>query len=80
MRPHYDFTKMKWRKNPYAKMLKRPITIRLDHETIAYFKAMSAKVGLPYQSLIDFYLRDCVLHKRKLNFHWAAGKSSKPRA
>ena len=80
MRAHYDFDKMKGWKNPYAKMLKKPITIRLDHETIAYFKAMSAKVGLPYQSLIDFYLRDCVLHKRKLNFHWATGRFLKPRA
>ena len=79
MRAHYDFDKMKGWKNPYAKMLKKPITIRLDHETIAYFKGMSAKVGLPYQSLIDFYLRDCVLHKRKLNFCWATNRSSKPR-
>ena len=79
MRAHYDFTKMKWRKNPYAKMLKKPITIRLDHETIVYFKKMSIRVGLPYQSLIDFYLRDCVLHQRKLNFRWAAARPSKPR-
>ncbi len=80
MRPHYDFDKMKWRKNPYAKMLKAPITIRLDRETIAYFKAMAGKVGLPYQNLIDFYLRDCVLHQRKLKFHWASGRSARSSA
>ena len=78
MRAHYDFSKMKWRKNPYAKFFKKtPITIRLNRETIGYFKAMAAQIGLPYQSLIDFYLRDCVLHKRKLNFRWASNHSSR---
>ena len=77
MRPHYDFSKMKGRKNPYAKRLKAPITIRLDHETIAYFKTMAVKVGLPYQSLIDFYLRDCRMNQRKLKFHWMIDKTNR---
>ena len=80
MRAHYDFDKMKGWKNPYAKFFpKTPVTIRLNRETVAYFKAMATQVGLPYQSLIDFYLRDCVLHQRKLNFRWATHRSSKPR-
>ena len=72
MRAHYDFDKMKWRKNPYAKLLKRPITIRLDNETISYFKTMADKTGLAYQNLINLYLRDCAVHQRKLKFLWAA--------
>ena len=71
MRAHYDFDKMKWRKNPYAKMLKRPITIRLDHETIAYFKEMARQTGLAYQNLINLYLRDCASHRRRLKLLWA---------
>ena len=70
MRAHYDFDKMKGWKNPYAKMLKRPITIRLDHETIAYFKAMANQTGLGYQLLINFYLHDCAIHHRRLKFSW----------
>ena len=57
MRKEYDFAKS--RKNPYASQLKKQITIRLDKDSIAYFKVVSEEVGIPYQSLINLYLRDC---------------------
>ena len=72
MRDHYDFGKMKGKKNPYIKYLKQPVTIRLDKDVVAYFKSMSAKTGIPYQNLINLYLRDCVEHHRKLNLKWAS--------
>jgi predicted DNA binding CopG/RHH family protein len=56
MRKEYDFSKAK--KNPYASQLKRPITIRLDEDSVTYFKTISEEVGIPYQSLINLYLRD----------------------
>ena len=70
MRDHYDFSKMKGRKNPYVKYLKKPVTIRLDRETIAYFKSMSEETGIPYQSLINLYLRDCAISNRKVHIKW----------
>ena len=72
MRDHYDFSKMKGRKNPYVKDLKQPVTMRLDRDTVAYFKSIAAEVGIPYQSLINLYLRDCVVHQRKLKMKWAS--------
>ncbi|MBU0511115.1 MAG: BrnA antitoxin family protein [Chloroflexi bacterium] len=66
MRDHYDFSEMKGRKNPYAKYLKQPVTMQLDRDTVAYFKSMAGKTGIPYQSLINLYLRDCAIHHRKL--------------
>ena len=77
MRPHYDFSKMKSRKNPYAARLKQPVTIRLDRESVAYFKAMAVKTGLPYQNLINLYLRDCVAAKRVLSVEWKPNRSAK---
>jgi len=71
MRKHYDFDKMKGKKNPYAKQLKQPITIRLDTSTVAYFKNLSEEMGMPYQNLINLYLRDCALNRRKLKLKWA---------
>lgn len=68
MRKEYDFSKS--RKNPYASQLKRQITIRLDEDAIEYFKNISEEVGIPYQSLINLYLRDCVTSNRKLNLSW----------
>jgi uncharacterized protein (DUF4415 family) len=68
MRQEYDFSQS--RKNPYASQLKQQITIRLDEESIAYFKLISEEVGIPYQSLINLYLRDCVTSHRKLNLTW----------
>jgi len=71
MRKHYDFDKMKGQKNPYIKHLKQPITIRLDKTTVAYFKALAAELGMPYQSLINLYLRDCALNRKKLKITWS---------
>jgi predicted DNA binding CopG/RHH family protein len=68
MRAEYDFSKAV--KNPYAAQLKKQITIRLDQESINYFKSISADVGIPYQSLINMYLRDCAASHRKLNLKW----------
>ena len=68
MRKEYDFSAA--RKNPYAAQLKKQITIRLDEESITYFKAISEEVGVPYQSLINLYLRDCAASHRKLKLNW----------
>ena len=69
MRKEYDFTAAK--KNPYAAQLKKQITIQLDEESIGYFKSISQDAGIPYQSLINLYLRDCAANQRKLNLNWA---------
>ena len=71
MGDHYDFSKMKGRKNPYLKHLKQPVTIRLDRDTIAYFKSLAEETGIPYQSLINLYPRDCAMNERKLRMKWA---------
>jgi len=68
MRKEYDFSKA--RKNQYASMLKKPITIRLDEDSVTYFKLVSEEVGIPYQSLINLYLRDCAATHKKLNLSW----------
>ena len=68
MRDEYDFSKA--RKNPYATQLKKSITIRLEEDSVAYFKGISEEVGIPYQTLINLYLRDCASSHRKLNLHW----------
>ena len=68
MRKEYDFTSAK--KNPYASQLKKQITIRLDEDSISYFKAISQDAGIPYQSLINLYLRDCAASHRKLDLKW----------
>jgi uncharacterized protein (DUF4415 family) len=63
---------MKGRKNPYVKYLKQPVTIRLDKDVVAYFKSMSGRTGIPYQNLINLYLRDCAEHGRELKLEWAS--------
>ena len=68
MRKEYDFSAAS--KNPYAAQLKKQITIRLDEESVNYFKKISEEVGMPYQSLINLYLRDCAATQRKLNLSW----------
>jgi len=77
MRTHYDFSKAK--RNPYARRLKRQITIRLDEPTIAYFKSLAMDLDMPYQALINLYLRDCALNHKKLELNWAScgGRTSK---
>ncbi len=70
MREHYDFSKMKGKKNPYIKYLKQPVTMRLDKDSLEYFKTLSEESGIPYQTLINLYLRDCAANKRKLDLKW----------
>ena len=72
MRAHYDFSKMEGKRNPYISRLKQPITIRLDKGTVSYFKALATELGMPYQNLINLYLRDCALHRKKLELKWAS--------
>ena len=72
MRDHYDFEKMKGQKNPYTKQLKQPITIRLDKSTVAYFKALAEELDMPYQGLINLYLRDCAVRRRRPNLKWGS--------
>ena len=72
MPKHYDFSKMKGRKNPYIKYLKQPVTMRLDRDSVDYFKSLAAETGIPYQTLINLYLRDCAIHHRKLQMRWAS--------
>ncbi|MBI1820895.1 MAG: BrnA antitoxin family protein [Nitrospirae bacterium] len=71
MKKEYDFSKMKTVKNPYASK-KKAIGINLSAEVIDYFKGLSKEAGIPYQTLIDLYLRDCVKSKKKPKFEWAA--------
>ncbi len=72
MREHYDFSKMKGKKNPYIKYLKQPVTIRLDRDSVDYFKSLAEESGIPYQTLINLYLRDCAVHQRKLQIQWVS--------
>jgi predicted DNA binding CopG/RHH family protein len=68
MRKEYDFSNS--RKSPYAAALKTSVTIRLDKDSVEYFKNLSSNVGIPYQSLINLYLRDCASSKKKLAINW----------
>lgn len=68
MRKHYDFSKAK--RNPYARRLKRQVTIRLDHVTIAYFQHLAEDTGIPYQTLINLYLRECAATGKRLSLAW----------
>ena len=70
MREEYDIQNLNPRKNPYAKQLKKQITINLDANTIEYFKGMAAKSGIPYQTLINLYLTDCAANNRQLQLSW----------
>jgi uncharacterized protein (DUF4415 family) len=68
MRSEYDFSHS--RKNPYAKQLKRQVTIRLDTAAVEYFKGLAAGLGMPYQNLINLFLRDCAMRKRRPAIEW----------
>ena len=70
MKEEYDLRTMKSRPNPYAKQLKKQVTMRLEDDVIDYFKKMAEGVGIPYQSLINLYLRDCVSSNRELKMQW----------
>ena len=71
MKKEYDLSKMKSRRNPYARRLKKQITLRLAPEVIEYFKKLSSEKGIPYQSLINFYLQDCAATRRQLKMSWS---------
>jgi predicted DNA binding CopG/RHH family protein len=75
MRKEYDFSSAK--RNPYSHMLKRQVTIRLDEETVTYFKALAKDAGVPYQTLINLYLRDCAASGRKLRLRWEAASAER---
>jgi predicted DNA binding CopG/RHH family protein len=68
MRKEYDFSKAI--RNPYSKKIKKPVTIRLDEITINYFKKLADEIDVPYQTLINLYLRDCAATNRKLSLKW----------
>jgi len=72
MKTEYDFSKMKGRKNPYAKNLKKQVTLRLGTDVIEYFKILAKESGIPYQNLINLYLRECAHSHKKLNLSWAS--------
>lgn len=71
MKKEYDLSKMKSRQNPYAKMLKKQVTLRMSPEVVEYFKKMADETHIPYQSLINLYLMECSASKRKLDMKWA---------
>lgn len=70
MKAEYDLSKLTSRKNPYASKLKKPVTMRLSEDVVGYFKKMAEDVNIPYQSLINLYLRDCVASHRKIDVSW----------
>jgi len=70
MKKEYDLSKMKMRKNPYASKLKRQVTIRMGDDVVTYFKELAEETGIPYQSLINLYLKDCVAKGRKPDLSW----------
>jgi uncharacterized protein (DUF4415 family) len=75
MKEEYDLSTMKSRKNPYASKLKKSVTMRLSEDVVSYFKTMANEAGVPYQSLINLYLRDCVAQHRKIEIGWPAERS-----
>jgi len=72
MKKEYDFSKMKGRKNPHAKHLKKQVTLRLGTDVIGYFKGLAEETGIPYQNLINLYLRECAHSHKKLTLNWAS--------
>lgn len=70
MKKEYDLSSMKSRPNPYAAKLKKPVTMRLGEDVLDYFKVMADDTGVPYQTLINLYLRDCMAHNRKIDIQW----------
>ena len=70
MKKEYDFSKMKSRKNPYTSKVKRQVTIRMGEDVISYFKDLAKDTGIPYQTLINLYLRDCVAKNLKPDLTW----------
>ena len=76
MKKEYDLSKMKMRKNPYASKLKRQVTIRMGEDVVSYFKELAEETGIPYQSLINLYLKDCVAKGRKPDLSWRGNNAT----
>ena len=74
MKKEYDFSKGV--KNPYTKRLKKPVTIRMETDTIKYFKKIAAEIDIPYQKLINLFLRDCALQGKKPSVKWSFKKTA----
>lgn len=74
MRKKYDFSEA--RQNPHAKRLKKQVTIRLDESTIEYFKALAEESSIPYQTLINLYLRECAKTGKRLQINWESEQDS----
>jgi uncharacterized protein (DUF4415 family) len=72
MKKEYDLAKMNKRPNPYARRLKRQITIRMGVDIIDYFKGLAAETGIPYQNLMNMYLRECVARRRRPSLKWVS--------
>jgi len=70
MRAEYDISKMKSRRKPYSSKLKKAVTMRLFEDVVSYFKNMADQAGVPYHSLINLYLRDCVTQHRQIQIIW----------
>ena len=75
MRKTYDFSGA--RPNPYSRLLKRQVTLRLDEPTLAYFKSLSEEMAIPYQTLINLYLRECAASQKHLRLAWEPAKRAK---
>lgn len=74
MRKEYDFSKSE--KNPYAKLLKKQVTLRLGVDVIKYFKELAEETGIPYQNLINLYLQDCAHSGKKLELKWSSSQNT----
>ncbi|MEM6406717.1 MAG: antitoxin [Pseudomonadota bacterium] len=80
MQAEYDLSKMKSRRNPFSSKLKQQVTVKMPEDVVAHFKRMSDLNGIPYQNLINLYLRDCMIQQRKINVSWATHNQSMQQA
>ena len=76
MKKNYDLNKMNWKPNPYLKHLKKPVTIRFDEDVIEYFRALSEEEGMPYQTLMNLFLRYCKEQGLKPETNWKKKRSA----
>ncbi len=74
MRKHYDFSEAK--RNPYARRVKKQVTIRIEEITLDYFKKLASKTAIPYQTLINMYLMDCATQRKQLRLTWLPSSAS----
>ena len=72
MKKEYDLSRLKARRNPYARRLKKQVTIRMGVDIIDYFKKLAVQTGIPYQNLINLYLRECVASKKRPTLTWVS--------